>query len=159
MGGGLTEVLGGRVPTCKRRRRVSWRGLHALSSRGTGERGLAGLKAVAKCSRTVWAAQGAFALVSLTPFVCPLLSSSMCCHPHFPSFPYPHRVIIRGGKAAASQDLMGQLGVISKVEHSTSAVEVQLPKLGEGEGEKGGGKGTTGIGCSSKFTCGSGMQA
>lgn len=41
------------------------------------------------------------------------------------------RIIIRGGKAAADQDLMGQLGFISKVEHSTSAVEVQLPKLGE----------------------------
>ena len=120
-------------------------------------RALPGLWEVSECSRTstVWGDTGRIRSLSLTPF----------CVSHagiltFPPYPYPIcRVIIRGGKAAASQDLMGQLGVISKVEHSTSAVEVQLPKLGEGEGEKGGGKGTTGIGCSSKFTCGSGMQA
>lgn len=43
------------------------------------------------------------------------------------------RVVIRMGEKAASSDadLVGQLGVVNKVEHSTSAVEVQLPRLGE----------------------------
>ncbi len=45
--------------------------------------------------------------------------------------PFPRRVVIRADKANADTELAaGQLGVVSKVEHSTSGIEVQVPSLG-----------------------------